>query len=594
MVIDSNIQMPFHPIDMDDLWWYKAKEREDSIEACDSVFGSIFLWSKAYHTEVARIAGCGVVRYYFHGNKMYSYPIGGSDEDKKNAVETLLKLAHANEEILCLTILSEAHRLHAIRYFKGVFEIDKDRDRFDYIYEADRLRTLKGKKLAAKRNHINRFVENHDWSYEPITEENKELCWEMEEQWLLLQMEKEGAKAGELQAEQTAIRRSLDYFEALSLTGGILKADGKVVAFCIGEKLNEDTMVVHFEKAYPDIQGAFQMINQQFAIHNCKNCKYINREEDTGNLGLRKAKLSYYPDSFTKKYYARESEITYATIEDTDEIINLWQQSFGDKEEYIRFYMERRFTDETMLVVRRDGRLVSMAGFLPVKLNLAVLDCEREAEKFDAYYVYAVATHPDCRKMGYASAIIEHAFKKWKKPLILQPASESLEKYYGDLGFVRCFKRYLYDYAENQLSVDNLMKDQDFEIIHDFTKEVIEDYGKKREEFFAGRMYVEWDTEAVTYALLENALCGGYLVKANQGYLLCRVENGGVRIVESLIHFQELSQAFWQKVLQKLCQKEQCHILWVHNRGGMLLPTKDLLAKTGQLEEIGYLGLTLD
>ena len=630
MIIDSNIQIPFHPIDLEDMWWYKAREREDDVQACDSIFGSIFLWSKAYYTEVAKIAGCAVARYFIQGQQVYSYPMGGTEENRQQAVEILLKLAHAKNEKLWLSVFSESQKAHIQKYFPGIFEIDGIRDRYDYVYETERLATLKGKKLSAKRNHINRFIEKYEWSYEKITYTNKELCWEMEQNWFDLHMQESGVEKRELEAEKQAIRTALDYFEELDFTGGILKADGKVVAFTIGEQLNEDTMVVHFEKAYPDMQGAFQMINREFAANNCKGMKYINREEDTGDSGLRKAKLSYYPDLFAKKYYAIESDITYASKEDEEQIIELWKECFGDEESYIRFYLSHRFTEDNMLCIRENGKIVSMASFLPATLKCPVesktikqdllennpandnhaenhqiakqmcdnrvSDNQKEdsMQSTDVLYVYAVATRYESRNKGYAAKIIQHAIHKWKKPLILQHASESLETYYEKQGFVTCFKRYLYDFAAENLLPGRVDTHGEFEIIRDFTEEVIRDYEEKRNAFFDGRMHVSWDYEALSYALKENAFVGGYLVKAKQGYLLCRAEEGVVRIVESLIHFDELKSDFWQGVLRELCQKDNCHILWVHNRGGMILPTKECAEIIENSSKKGYLGLTLD
>ena len=586
MVIDSHIQFPFHAITIDDMWWYKAREKEDDVRACDCVFGGIFLWSEAYYTEVAKIAGCAVVRYLMGGQQVYSYPLGGTDEERRQAVEILLKLAHEKNERLYMSLFSEKQKEHMLQSFPGVFEIDGIRDRYDYVYETERLAGLKGKKLAAKRNHINRFLEQHDWSYEQITSDNKELCWEMEQSWFELHMQEPGVEKRELEAERKAIRTALDHYEELALSGGILMADGRVVAFCIGEELNPETMVVHFEKAYPDVQGAFQMINREFAGNNCKDYKYINREEDTGDMGLRKAKMSYYPDAFAKKYYAVESNITHATGQDEAQIINLWHSCFGDDETYIRFYLENRFDDENMLCIRDKGKIVSMASFL--KTSLSRPDKDEETE---VLYVYAVATDPAYRGHGYASDIIKHASEKWRKPLILQHASETLQTFYEKLGFVKCFKRYLYDYEAN--GFDN--SDVDMEIIPEITLDIIRDYQKKRDDFFEARPYVRWDLDALSYALRENENAGGFLIRAGGQYLLCRVENDAVRIVEALVHFDDLQDPFWQKVLQKLCEKEKCNLLWIHNRGGMMLPTKSIDSQQIEtMKKNSYLGLTLD
>ncbi len=169
------------------------------------------------------------------------------------------------------------------------------------MYEADKLISLAGKKLHGKRNHINRFKEaNPDWLYEPITTENVEDCFQMALKWREeMQCEYDVEKRDEMCVTLNALR----LMEELELQGGLLRSEpgGEVIAFTIGEPLNPDTFVVHIEKAFAEIQGAYPMINQQFAEHAAAEYRYVNREEDTGAEGLRKAKLSYRPVFLVEK-----------------------------------------------------------------------------------------------------------------------------------------------------------------------------------------------------------------------------------------------------------------------------------------------------
>ena len=178
-------------------------------------------------------------------------------------------------------------------WYPGRFEIQYDRDVADYVYESEKLATLAGKKLHAKRNHINKFKATYEnWSYETMTKDNVEECFQMALKWRA----QNGCEDDtEKQAEICVTLNYLRLLEELEQVGGILRVDGEIVAFTIGEPINEDTFVVHIEKAFADIQGAYPMINQQFVEHECSAYTYINREEDTGAEGLRKAKLSYRP-----------------------------------------------------------------------------------------------------------------------------------------------------------------------------------------------------------------------------------------------------------------------------------------------------------
>ena len=155
--------------------------------------------------------------------------------------------------------------------------------------------------FAWQGNHINKFKElypNH--SYEPLTADNIETIRPFIEDWY----QKKAESDSSVLTEKTALENALANFEALELKGGILLVDGKVVAFTIGEQLNEDTALIHFEKADTDYQGAYPMMNQQFVQNAWSHLAYVNREDDMGIEGLRKAKLSYYPDLMVEMYSA--------------------------------------------------------------------------------------------------------------------------------------------------------------------------------------------------------------------------------------------------------------------------------------------------
>ena len=185
------------------------------------------------------------------------------------------------------------------------------RDGFDYCYDIDRLADLTGKKLHAKRNHIHRFEEHYqDWTVEEISAENLPECIQLNQDW-----EDAAAAAGheDWNAHEgcEALRRCLIHQQELGLEGLLLRAGGKPVAFTAGKSLGGDTYDVFFEKAYSEIQGAYPMINREFARWIRKNhpeIRYLNREDDMGEENLRKAKLSYHPDLLLEKYIAELKE----------------------------------------------------------------------------------------------------------------------------------------------------------------------------------------------------------------------------------------------------------------------------------------------
>ena len=204
-----------------------------------------------------------------------------------------------NGQAFCIHLVTKEKFELLEQIFPGKYEIEYDRDFADYIYEVPKMISLAGKKLHGKRNHINKFKENYpDWSYEILTKENLEECILMAEEWKARNL---CGEKGEKHAEFCVTKRALKQFEELGLKGGVLRTGQGIVAFTLGEELNKEMFVVHIEKAFADVQGAYPMINQQFLIHEAEKYKYVNREDDTGAEGLRKAKLSYYPAFLQEK-----------------------------------------------------------------------------------------------------------------------------------------------------------------------------------------------------------------------------------------------------------------------------------------------------
>lgn len=187
----------------------------------------------------------------------------------------------------------------------SLFEIEEERDHFDYVYHAEDLIELKGRKYQKKRNHLNRFLRHYSFEYKPMTINDIPECMDVLKKWCDT---RECEKNPRMHAEFQAVYESLLNFDLLHMTGGLIYINGQLEAFAMGEMLNNETAVIHVEKADPKIPEMFALINQQFAANAWSQAKYINREQDLGAEGLRKAKLSYYPVKMEKKFrvYAKE------------------------------------------------------------------------------------------------------------------------------------------------------------------------------------------------------------------------------------------------------------------------------------------------
>lgn len=265
---------------------------------CDLYFPVIFIWDLRYNSSYAIEKDFLFVKQIIDGKTIFLPPLGSGDI--KSAIKTLVDYTENEGIELVLTAVPKEIKDSIEEAFPDNFTIEENRDEEDYIYSAESLMTLAGKKLHGKRNHINKFLLTYGdrWSYEPMTEENIKEAFSCHLSWCQ-------AHEGSFLSETCAFSVALKNITALELKGGILRLDGKIIAMTLGSQVNDDTFIVHFEKADGDIQGAYQMINQQFAIRNFQGLKYVNREDDLGIEGLRKAKLSYFPEFLAENYTCR-------------------------------------------------------------------------------------------------------------------------------------------------------------------------------------------------------------------------------------------------------------------------------------------------
>ena len=289
--------------------WVDALLAQADYRGCDYNFTNLFVWSRAYGQEIAQVNGFLVTHLCGRMGCSYMYPAGSGD--LAAAIDILAREADERRQPLRLVCLTTRQMEELDRLMPGRFAYEADRDGFDYLYDIDRLADLTGKKLHAKRNHINRFMDNNpSWVYEEITPQTLPECLEMDKEWYRRSMVREGAaEERDLGDEGIALRTAMDHYHALGLEGGLIRVYGEVVAFTMGDRLNSDTYDVHFEKAYGELQGAYAMINREFARWvraKHPDVRYLNREDDMGVEGLRKAKESYYPDRMVEKYAATQ------------------------------------------------------------------------------------------------------------------------------------------------------------------------------------------------------------------------------------------------------------------------------------------------
>ena len=266
-------------------------------------FGNIFLWESYCHRSLAQRHGCLCIEYNCRSGVFYSIP--GKGGDLAAALDSLREDAAAHGVPLSLRGITAADRDLLEQVCPGRFAFTPDRDNYDYIYSIDSMASLAGKKLHGKRNHCNKFQATYQWEFHPITPDRFDDCMSIHKAW-------SDSHEGGNPDENFAIRRAFDNWDTLGFEGGILYANGKPVAFTVGEQISEDTVDIHFEKALDTVPGAYPMVAREFARQlnaDHPQLRYLNREEDMGIENLRKAKESWYPLYLLEKFIATECAV---------------------------------------------------------------------------------------------------------------------------------------------------------------------------------------------------------------------------------------------------------------------------------------------
>jgi hypothetical protein len=286
----------FKPIAIPDKPLFDEFLRKDPPRVSELTFTNLFIWRHHYQPAWLEWHGCILIIFRTQKGALYGVcPFGPGD--KKGALDVLCtELAKQVSDVRICRVGEEfvTHHVDPAKY-----HAEFDRDNSDYLYLAKDLINLPGNKYHRKKNHLNQFIKKHAFEYRSLDTELVNRVLGMQEAWCQM---RECVMKPDLLAEDFAVREALNDFEALDCQGGAILINSVVEAFSLGEPLNEDTAVIHMEKANPDIPGLYSAINQRFCLNAWSNMTYINREQDMGVEGLRKAKESYYPHHMINKY----------------------------------------------------------------------------------------------------------------------------------------------------------------------------------------------------------------------------------------------------------------------------------------------------
>ncbi len=269
--------------------------------SCEITPMTLLIWKNYYHQK---IAFCDDMMFVSLGENCEIFLLPFADNMEK-AVNILRDYTKSQNRPLVF-LGAEGIRLDI---FNGIFCEEfsqaESRDDFEYLYSTEKLKTLSGKKFHSKRNHITAFSKAHKWSYETLTPEILPEVFKMADKWTE-EMRKITENSKSIEVENAALKEYLPYMQKLNLRGGCIKVNGEIVAFTFGSPINNKVFDIHVEKALPEFRTAYSLINREFIANELSDFEYVNREDDMGLEGLRKAKLSYHPDILLKKYVIKE------------------------------------------------------------------------------------------------------------------------------------------------------------------------------------------------------------------------------------------------------------------------------------------------
>lgn len=272
---------------------------------CEYSFANLYLWGRQ---QLVFTHGCVAFFSHFNGRSVYPYPIGPGD--RRAVVEEILLDARQRGIPCRIVSMTDDDRAELETWFPGTFLFRTDRDSFDYVYTVDDLADLKGRKFQKKRNHVNRFRAEHPgFEFQSLSCADISPAQHMVNDWYRNRMRQD--PAGDYMLESIALARAFRHYQGLQMEGAALWDGGEILAVTMGTRMGEDTFDIHFEKAREDVEGAYAAVNCEFARYlrlKYPQVRYLNREDDVGLEGLRKAKLSYNPHHLVQKHWAYLTE----------------------------------------------------------------------------------------------------------------------------------------------------------------------------------------------------------------------------------------------------------------------------------------------
>ena len=287
--------LEFHPLGLEDLPRLKPYFQHNPHRVCDVTPGTVFIWRDIFHTEYAIYNGSAYFKVDYPGlGETFTLPLVGDHDEHYRQIAGYC--CRRNMPIFFYPVPTA--EVEQLQTFFPDSTCTPQRDSFDYLYRAEDLKYFRGKKLSGQRNHVNKFLKTYGtWSFRPITAEDIPALEEFLQRYVS-RWEKDSVTFREDIAKTLEI---LHHMPLYGMLGGMLLVDDTIVGFSLGEIVG-DTLFTHIEKADREYQGCYQMLVSQFAQQFAVDgVEFINREDDTGDPGLRTSKLSYHPVALLEK-----------------------------------------------------------------------------------------------------------------------------------------------------------------------------------------------------------------------------------------------------------------------------------------------------
>ena len=292
----------FQPLTLDMKPEFDRLLRRDTPRGCEYTFNNLYMWGRQ---KAAFLGGHLVVLSQYDRRCIYPFPAGHGDV--KPVLDAIIADAQARGIPCCISSMNQEECDLLESLYPGKFRFHSDRDFYDYVYDINDLAELRGRKFQKKRNHLHKFQAAHpDYTVEPLTDALLPGVQELVDNWFSQRLAIDPTE--DFHLERRALRRAFAHRTELGMEGLVLQEHGEILAMTMGSPLSDTTFDIHFEKARLDVEGAYNAINLEFARYlreKYPNLRWLNREDDMGMEGLRKAKLSYNPAFLLEKFWAR-------------------------------------------------------------------------------------------------------------------------------------------------------------------------------------------------------------------------------------------------------------------------------------------------